>query len=334
MESYIIVGNVIFLSLIVFIGLLTNSIILFLIYLRSSLRTPFNMYFGNKVFSDFLLLLTSPIHLISMMNRSGWPFGTLGCQIVSTLDVYLLLVSLHSLYALGHLIYAIFVKPKWEVDNMKAFNHMVANWIYCSLIALPIPTVAYAFYWEGNTVCGYRWPPMQNYYAMFFISLCIVGFLGPFGFFAWWIRQIRTRISEAGPDDALDDKDTKDKYRSWITLCIVALIRWLPYWGYHFTTMGILGDNHALSFHVPGGEEPFSIVVTWAVYIVAASNMFVLVATMDKWRLAVKDVFHLTFRDVPSEEPENAIHVSVISVQPAEENNLYDNTGMIEMEAL
>ena len=45
-------------------------------------------------------------------------------------------------------------------------------------------------------------------------------------------------------------------------------------------------------------------------------------------------MLHFRFRDVQSEEPGNAIHVSVISVQPAEQNNLFYNTAMIEMGAL
>ncbi len=339
-------GHIILLSPLVCFGLATNLLILFLIFIRRSLRLPCNVYIANKIVCDILILILAPFHLISMGHSSGWRFGQIGCQIIGSLDVLALFVSLHSLFALGHQIYAVFVKPKWDVDNRKVFHHNIANWIYCMMLVLPVPTTSYIFQWDGFVVCGYKWPPMQNYYAMYFISLFGVGFLGPQCFFIWWFCEIR-KVPAMEQDDVVNKQEVKGMYRPLVTLIVVGLIRWIPYWVYHFTIMAFLGDNASLSFHVPGGTGIFNTAVSWSFYVVASSNIFVLTLTSANWRMAVKDALRLRFRDETDAGLEEAagrgtsgVHVSVISVQPADEENSYDNAamggalGMIEMQSL
>ena len=183
------------------------------------------------------------------------------------------------MFAPSHELYAIFVKPEWLVNNKKAWGHMLANWIYCTCIVVPILTTSNAFKMDGIMVCGYKWPPMQYYYAMYFVFLWFVGFLGPFGEIAIWYQSVR-RQSSADTEDLViklndqplstrNDADVQHRCKAAITLFIVSLFRWVPFWMYHFKIIISLSgdDDKTRSLHVPGGQDPFQLAVTWATYL-------------------------------------------------------------------
>ena len=312
-------GHVVSLGCICSFGFINNLLILILVIrFRAVLLTPSNIYLLSKAFADWLLLAISPFHLISLANPEGWFFGGIECHIVTYLDLVFMLISLHSLLAISHQRFAIFVKPDWYLDNKKALGHVLAIWIYCACIAFPIVTASYIFKWEERTVCGYRWPPIQSYYAMYFVSLSIIAFIGPFGQIMWWSHRVRKAIGLNSQDQRKPvgmnaREDVKCTYKVTITLFITALLRWVPFWMYHFTILLTLEGDQTRSFHVPGGHKSFQLVVTYTTYIVASANFIVYLATMTKWRSVVFNALLCRSRAASSSDTANSRNHAVVN---------------------
>ena len=88
--NYILIA---FYSLFIIIGVLTNSLIIFIIVINENLKTSEHILLINLFVSDLLLCLISmPFTLLWLIGNS-WPFGALMCKIIPFVQSVTIYVS-------------------------------------------------------------------------------------------------------------------------------------------------------------------------------------------------------------------------------------------------
>ncbi|XP_029449325.1 somatostatin receptor type 4 [Rhinatrema bivittatum] len=163
------------------IGLIGNSMVIFVILRYAKMKTATNIYILNLAIADELFMLSVPF-LAASAALQHWPFGPGMCRTVLSVDGINMFTSVFCLTVLSVDRYVAVVHPlraaKYRRPTVaKAINACV--WLLSLLVISPIlvfaDTRASA---EGAVICNLLWP-RPAWSAVFVVYTFLLGFLLP-----------------------------------------------------------------------------------------------------------------------------------------------------------
>ncbi|XP_070317503.1 mu-type opioid receptor isoform X2 [Odocoileus virginianus] len=131
-------------SIVCVVGLFGNFLVMYVIVRYTKMKTATNIYIFNLALADALATSTLPFQSVNYLMGT-WPFGTILCKIVISIDYYNMFTSIFTLCTMSVDRYIAVCHPVKALDfrtprNAKIIN--ICNWILSSAIGLPVMFMA------------------------------------------------------------------------------------------------------------------------------------------------------------------------------------------------
>ncbi|NWR79243.1 SSR4 protein, partial [Centropus unirufus] len=169
-------------ALVCLLGLLGNSLVIFVILRYAKMKTATNIYLLNLAIADELFMLSIPFVATSAALHH-WPFGRALCRTVLGVDGLNMFTSVFCLTVLSLDRYIAVVHPLRAATYRRPRVAKMVNggvWLLSLLVASPIPIFAgTATTRDGQSVaCNLLWPS-PAWSAAFVVYTTLLGFLLP-----------------------------------------------------------------------------------------------------------------------------------------------------------
>ena len=98
MERVVSITVPILFSLILMVGVIGNSLVLYVVAANKNMRRPKNLLITNLAIADLLfIIMCVPFSAAAYATPHHWPFGNIFCKIFETTTYYTALVSVYTL---------------------------------------------------------------------------------------------------------------------------------------------------------------------------------------------------------------------------------------------
>ncbi|XP_014224362.1 somatostatin receptor type 2-like [Trichogramma pretiosum] len=230
-------------SIICIVGLLGNSLVIYVVLRFSKMQTVTNTYIVNLAIADECFLIGIPF-LVATMSLNIWPFGKIMCKAYMTTtsvnqftsSIFLFIMSADRYIAVCHPISS----PKLRTPFI---SKMVSLTAWITSVVFMVPVFLYANTMEslsGDIItCNIFWPNDHGSQTTFTLYSFVLGFAIPltliFIFYFLVIRKLKT----VGPKNKSKEKKRSHRKvtRLVLTVITVYVICWAPYW---FTQMALI----------------------------------------------------------------------------------------------
>lgn len=227
-------------ALVCIIGLMGNTLVIYVVLRFSNMQTVTNMYILNLAIADECFLIGIPF-LIATMNMGHWVFGGAMCKayLVSTSitqftsSIFLFIMSADRYIAICLHIQS----PRYRTPLVSRIVSIIA-WCCSALIMLPIMMYANVMpQANGRFTCTIVWPEshaniVPGQYSFTIYSL-VLGFVIPLCFIMTFYCLVIKKLRSV----AKKTNRPKGKRRSHrkvtklvLTVITVYIFCWLPYW--------------------------------------------------------------------------------------------------------
>ncbi|OWF40085.1 somatostatin receptor type 2-like [Mizuhopecten yessoensis] len=236
-------------SLICFIGLIGNGLVIYVVLRFAKMKTVTNLYILNLAISDAFFLMSLPF-LVTTSILHYWPFGAAMCKIFFVLVSINLFTGIFTLTALSGDRYLAVCHPvrssQYRTTNI-AFFVCLCLWSISFVVMLPIilysTTVQQDMGNPTHETCTIVWPKGQLIPASkaFTWYTFLLGFAIPVSMISVLYLSVILRLRTVGP--VIKSKEKRRTHRKVtrmvLTVIFVYIICWLPYWGFqvHLTFM-------------------------------------------------------------------------------------------------
>ncbi|XP_034840497.1 somatostatin receptor type 2 [Maniola hyperantus] len=225
-------------ALVCVVGLLGNTLVIYVVLRYSKMQTVTNMYIVNLAIADECFLIGIPFLIVTMSVRS-WPFGRFMCKayMISTginqftSSIFLCIMSADRYIAVCHPIAAPRLRTPFVSRVVSA-----AAWTASALVMTPIFMYTTLIESENGLSCNIVWPERefnkgQTSFTLYSFAL---GFAAPltliFVFYCLVIRKLKT----VGPKNKSKEKKRSHRKVTKLVLTVIAVyvLCWLPYWAF------------------------------------------------------------------------------------------------------
>uniref|UniRef100_A0A674BI97 Somatostatin receptor type 5-like n=1 Tax=Salmo trutta TaxID=8032 RepID=A0A674BI97_SALTR len=238
-------------------GLVGNTLVIYIVlhYVRTESVT--NIYILNLAIADELFMLGLPFLAVQNALLS-WPFGSLMCRVVMTVDAINQFTAIFCLTVMSIDRYLAVVHPIrsswWRRPHVaKAVNATV--WAVSFVVVLPVVVFADVLEDDGN--CSIVWPePAEVWKASFIVYTCTVGFFGPLLVICLCYLLIVIKVRNAGkrarPTSSQRRKSERKITRMVVVVVAVFVLCWLPFYVLNIVNLLILlpGEFRGLYYFV------------------------------------------------------------------------------------
>ncbi|XP_034021584.1 somatostatin receptor type 1 [Thalassophryne amazonica] len=170
-------------SVVCLVGLCGNSMVIYVIFRYAKMKTATNIYLLNLAVADELLMLSVPFLVTAALLRH-WPFGSVLCRLVLSVDAINMFTSIYCLTVLSVDRYIAVVHPIRASRYRRPTVAKMVNlcvWMFSILVILPIiifsTTVPNS---DGSMACNMQMPePEHRWMAVFVVYAFLMGFLFP-----------------------------------------------------------------------------------------------------------------------------------------------------------
>ncbi|XP_037376858.1 somatostatin receptor type 4 [Talpa occidentalis] len=169
-------------ALVCLLGLVGNALVIFVILRYAKMKTATNIYLLNLAIADELFMLSVPFVASSAALRH-WPFGSVLCRAVLSVDGLNMFTSVFCLTVLSVDRYVAVVHPLRAATYRRPSVAKLINlgvWLASLLVTLPIAIFADTRPARGGqaVVCNLHWPH-PAWSAVFVVYTFLLGFLLP-----------------------------------------------------------------------------------------------------------------------------------------------------------
>jgi allatostatin C receptor len=218
------------------VGLLGNTLVIYVVVRFSKMQTVTNMYIVNLAVADECFLIGIPF-LIATISLESWPFGTTMCKLYMTStsinqftsSIFLTIMSADRYVAVCHPISS----PKIRTPFVSKVVSLTA-WSASALLMVPIFMYANTVEKDSENSCNILWPETETLggQTAFTLYSFILGFAIPlvliFCFYFLVIRKLQT----VGPKHKSREKKKSHRKVTKLVLTVITVyvFCWLPYW--------------------------------------------------------------------------------------------------------
>ncbi|XP_055627468.1 somatostatin receptor type 2-like [Toxorhynchites rutilus septentrionalis] len=234
------IGNLISMILyavVAIIGLLGNTLVIYVVLRFSKMQTVTNMYILNLAIADQCFLIGIPF-LITTMYLREWTFGNAMCKayMVSTSitqftsSIFLFIMSADRYIAVCHPISS----PRFRTPLVSKIVSFFA-WTASALIMLPVMLYANTIQREKDKLsCNIVWPSENaaNSGTTFTLYSLILGFAIPLSLILMFYYLVIRKLRTVGPKSKSKEKKRSHRKVTKLVLTVITVyvLCWLPYW--------------------------------------------------------------------------------------------------------
>lgn len=234
------------------VGLLGNTLVIYVVIRFSKMQTVTNMYIVNLAIADECFLIGIPFLIVTMIKQT-WIFGPIMCKAYLILtsvnqftsSIFLFIMSADRYIAVCHPISS----PKWRTPTISRIVSVLA-WTFSILLMIPLITHSRQVEnrtENGNYSCMIDWDEnygvntsdnltsaeleyhkataftLYTFVCSFFIPLCLI-----LVFYCLVIQKLKT----VGPKNKSKEKKKSHRKVTNLVLTVVTVYVccWFPYW--------------------------------------------------------------------------------------------------------
>ncbi|XP_077412740.1 somatostatin receptor type 5-like isoform X2 [Vanacampus margaritifer] len=209
-------------SVVFIVGLLGNSLAIFVVIRYTKMKTVTNMYILNLAVADELYILGIPF-LATNSVLYYWPYGDFFCKVCMTADAMSQFMSTFCLTVMS-------------IDRYLAVVH-------------PIRSATWRRPQEGLNTCNITWPEMQNWWSVVFILYTsILGFFGPLFVISICYLLIVIKVRSAGVRAGVTKRRKSERKvtRMVVIIVLVFVLCWMPFFTTNIVNLvHIIPENNA-----------------------------------------------------------------------------------------
>ncbi|XP_074548901.1 somatostatin receptor type 3 [Halichoeres trimaculatus] len=239
------------------VGLVGNTLVIHVIVNYTKNESVTNIYILNLAIADELFMLGLPFLAVQNALLS-WPFGSLMCRVVMTVDAINQFTSIFCLTVMSVDRYLAVVHPIrsfwWRRPRVaKAISATV--WAGSFVVVLPVVVFADVLKDDGN--CSIVWPePAEIWKTSFIVYTCTVGFFCPLLVICLCYLLIVIKVRSVGKrvqaTSSRRRKSERKITRMVVVVVAVFVLCWLPFYALNIVNLLIVlpGDFRGLYFFV------------------------------------------------------------------------------------
>ncbi|KAM4537341.1 neuropeptide Y receptor Y2, like [Odontesthes bonariensis] len=240
-------------STIIVLGVLGNSLVIYVIYRFKTLRTVTNFFIANLAVADLLVnTLCLPFTLVYTL-QGEWKFGSTLCFLLpyaQGLAVHVSTVTLNVIALDRHRCIVYHLETRMRKDV--CFGVIALTWVLSAVLASPL-----AIFREygpltlepGHTiqVCTEKWPGKNTDGTIYSISMLILQYFLPlsiisFAYARIW-SKLRGHVSPAESGGVSSSSASSERHRRrrkttkmLVTMVVVFAVSWLPFHAFQLAT--------------------------------------------------------------------------------------------------
>ncbi|XP_027138816.1 somatostatin receptor type 3 [Larimichthys crocea] len=217
------------------VGLVGNTLVIHVIVNYTKNESVTNIYILNLAIADELFMLGLPFLAVQNALLS-WPFGSLMCRVVMTVDAINQFTSIFCLTVMSVDRYLAVVHPIrsfwWRRPRVaKAISATV--WAGSFVVVLPVVVFADVLKDDGN--CSIVWPePAEVWKTSFIVYTCTVGFFCPLLViclcYLLIVIKVRSVGKRAQATSSRRRKSERKITRMVVVVVAVFVLCWLPFY--------------------------------------------------------------------------------------------------------
>ncbi|XP_074518501.1 neuropeptide Y receptor Y2, like [Halichoeres trimaculatus] len=239
-------------STIIVLGVLGNSLVIYVIYRFKTLRTVTNFFIANLAVADLLVnTLCLPFTLVYTL-QGEWKFGSTLCFLLpyaQGLAVHVSTVTLNVIALDRHRCIVYHLETRMRKDV--CFGVIALTWVLSAVLASPLAIFREygSFTLEpGHTiqVCTEKWPGKNTDGTIYSISILILQYFLPlsiisFAYARIW-SKLRGHVSPAenggGSSSAGSERHRRRRKttKMLVTMVVVFAVSWLPFHAFQLAT--------------------------------------------------------------------------------------------------
>ncbi|XP_060986220.1 mu-type opioid receptor [Dama dama] len=220
-------------SIVCVVGLFGNFLVMYVIVRYTKMKTATNIYIFNLALADALATSTLPFQSVNYLMGT-WPFGTILCKIVISIDYYNMFTSIFTLCTMSVDRYIAVCHPVKALDfrtprNAKIIN--ICNWILSSAIGLPVMFMATTKYRQGSIDCTLTFShPAWYWENLLKICVFIFAFIMPILIITVCYGLMILRLKSVRMLSGSKEKDRNLRRITRMVLVVVAvfIVCWTP----------------------------------------------------------------------------------------------------------
>lgn len=274
--------QIIIFAIVCLVGLVGNTLVIYVVVRFSKMQTVTNMYIVNLAIADECFLVGIPFLLVTMINK-GWIFGKVACKgyMISTSinqftsSLLLSIMSGDRYIAVCHPISS----PRWRTPVISGIVSVLA---WTSSILLMLPIIQRATIIENSNIsssCVINWEPEESFgnYSnstvssgeveggtIFIVYTFLCSFAIPLCMTMVFYCLVIQKLKTVGPKNKSKEKKRSHRKVTNLVLTVVTvyICCWLPYWvmqlaSLRASTQGA-NDNFFVTLHLLVGCLSYS----------------------------------------------------------------------------
>lgn len=227
--------NQILYSLVCIVGLLGNTLVIYVVLRFSKMQTVTNIYILNLAFADECFLIGIPF-LVTTISLRSWIFGKIMCKAYMTTtsinqftsSIFLFIMSADRYIAVCHPI----TSPKMRTPFI---SKVVSCTAWGTSVLFMVPVFLYANAMEspeGVVSCNIYWPNDRGGQTTFTLYTLILGFAVPLVFILTFYFLVIRKLRTVGPKNKSKEKKRSHRKVTKLVLTVITVyvFCWLPYW--------------------------------------------------------------------------------------------------------
>ncbi|KAM9363771.1 somatostatin receptor type 3 [Symphorus nematophorus] len=224
------------------VGLVGNTLVIHVIVNYTKNESVTNIYILNLAIADELFMLGLPFLAVQNALLS-WPFGSLMCRVVMTVDAINQFTSIFCLTVMSVDRYLAVVHPIrsfwWRRPRVaKAISATV--WAGSFVVVLPVVVFADVLKDDGN--CSIVWPePAEVWKTSFIVYTCTVGFFCPLLViclcYLLIVIKVRSVGKRAQATSSRRRKSERKITRMVVVVVAVFVLCWLPFYALNIVNL-------------------------------------------------------------------------------------------------
>ncbi|XP_041740650.1 somatostatin receptor type 1 [Coregonus clupeaformis] len=221
-------------ALVCCVGLTGNTMVIYVILKYAKMKTATNIYILNLAIADELFMLSVPFLATSAAVRH-WPFGSLMCRLVLSVDGINMFTSIFCLTVLSVDRYVAVVHPIKAARYRRPTVAKLVNvcvWGLSLLVILPIIIFADTVpAQDGGVDCNFLWPEAA-WSEAFVVYTFLLGFLLPVGAICLCYCLMVARMRAVGLKAGWLQRRRSEKKITRMVLCVVTVfvLCWMPFY--------------------------------------------------------------------------------------------------------